>query len=307
MKEQAVLFGETKSLVGIMTDPPTADVGQPKPAVILLNPGIVHRVGPGRLYVKLARALANSGFAVLRFDFSGIGDSGVRHDHLPFEKSSIREAQDAMDLLKRIRGIEHFILLGGCSGAQIALRTACCDLRVVGAILMNLPLTDDNESHADPERTIRSAAHHYWNFAIFDLKSWRKLLTGRANYRNLIQVLRARLKSKFNSDRQVAPEAIQFREQLRQLASRDIRIMFACAQDDLSANELKKAGGDELKRLLALGKMTLKVIPRSDHTFSSVYDQERLVQAILDRLLSTRPARIKPARILEQLAAPHAT
>lgn len=307
MKEQAVLLGEAKSLVGILTDPPTAVGGQPKPAVILLNSGIVHRVGPGRLYVKVARALAHRGFAALRFDFSGIGDSGVRQDHLPFEKSAVRETQDAMDWLSATRGITHFILFGGCSGARIALRTAGCDRRVVGSILVNLPLAEDNESNADPERMFRSAAHRYWSFALFDLKSWRNLLTGRANYRNLIQVLKAQTRSKLTSAKKISHEAIQFREQLRLLAGRNVHLMFACAQDDPSANDLQEAGGDEMKHFCKQGRMALKVIPRADHTFSSLYDQERLLQVILDWVGSTTPPLMKPVRILEQVATPYPT
>ncbi|HKW35893.1 MAG TPA: alpha/beta fold hydrolase [Candidatus Acidoferrum sp.] len=300
MKEEAVLFGETRSLIGIMTHPRTGD-GSRKPGVILLNPGIVHRVAPGRLYVKLARALAAVGCAVLRFDFSGIGDSGVRHDHLPFNKSAVRETQDAMNWLSATKGIEHFILLGGCSGAQVALRTACCDARVVDAILMNFPLDEDTEGSADAEHTERSAAHYYWNFALFDLKSWRKLLTGRASYRNIIRVLKARAKGKLNSQKGVSAEALEFREQLHQLAGRDTQVMFAYAQDDLSVHELREAGGDELERLRVLGRTTLKVIPRADHTFSSLFDQERLVRVILDRLGSMTAPIVKKVRTLEQV------
>src|SRR5215467_3344973 len=123
MKEEVVLFGERKSLVGIVTSPPPR-LTQERMAVILLNPGIVHRVGPGRIYVKIARRLASTGLTVLRFDFSGIGDSAPRHDSLPFEKSAIEEARDAMEFLQATRGVEKFILLGGCSGALASLQTA---------------------------------------------------------------------------------------------------------------------------------------------------------------------------------------
>src|SRR5713101_5522058 len=168
MKEEAVLFGEKKSLVGVVTDPPTTTGNHLRPAVILLNPGIVHRVGPGRIYVKIARALAAAGFVVLRFDFSGIGDSAVRHDNLQFEKSAIREAQDAMKFLKRSRDVEHFILLGGCSGALISLETACCDEQVLGAVLINYPAIEDEDEDANTDLKQRRAAHYYWNFALFN-------------------------------------------------------------------------------------------------------------------------------------------
>jgi alpha/beta superfamily hydrolase len=71
-----VLFGRTRSLVGIITDPPEAERDPQRPAIVCLNAGIIHRVGPHRLYVKMARTLAAMGFVVLRFDFSGIGDRG---------------------------------------------------------------------------------------------------------------------------------------------------------------------------------------------------------------------------------------
>ena len=58
MTEEAVLFGTTQSLVGILSQPPREEAPRGLPAVILLNAGIVHRVGPNRLYVRMARELA---------------------------------------------------------------------------------------------------------------------------------------------------------------------------------------------------------------------------------------------------------
>ena len=43
--------------------------------VLLLSPGTKGRVGPHRLYTKIAARLAPLGFHVLRFDFYGLGDS----------------------------------------------------------------------------------------------------------------------------------------------------------------------------------------------------------------------------------------
>ncbi|MCH8830022.1 MAG: DUF1549 domain-containing protein, partial [Planctomycetes bacterium] len=102
MKEEAVLFGKTGSLVGIVSDPSDSDSGKNLPAVILLNSGLIHRVGPNRVYVKIARRLAAEGFVAFRFDFSSIGDSLVRYDNLSFEKSAVDEVQDAMDFLELV-------------------------------------------------------------------------------------------------------------------------------------------------------------------------------------------------------------
>ncbi len=75
MKEEALRFGPNGSLIGIVTDPSEEERGKNLPAFLLLNAGHLHRVGPNRHYVSIARKLSAMGFTVLRFDFSGIGDS----------------------------------------------------------------------------------------------------------------------------------------------------------------------------------------------------------------------------------------
>ena len=87
--EQTFLFGDAKSLVGIVTDPATGNGRAERPAALLLNAGLTYRVGPNRLYVKIARALASQGLVTLRFDLSGIGDSRARDDDVPLEQRAI--------------------------------------------------------------------------------------------------------------------------------------------------------------------------------------------------------------------------
>ena len=155
MREEAVVFGRASALVGVITDPPADGRPAHAMAVILLNAGLLHRVGPNRLYVELARGLATQGFSAFRFDFSGIGDSNVRRNSLPFEKSIVSEAQEAMDLLGRERGMERFVLMGLCAGALSAFNTARVDARVVGAVLIN-------PQGYDEDVTSRADARRYW-------------------------------------------------------------------------------------------------------------------------------------------------
>ncbi len=88
MKEHALLLGKDRSLVGILTENGDADFPGKNEltGVLLLNAGLIHHIGPSRIYVKIARMLASMGFIVLRFDFSGIGDSGPRKDKLPVDR-----------------------------------------------------------------------------------------------------------------------------------------------------------------------------------------------------------------------------
>jgi pimeloyl-ACP methyl ester carboxylesterase len=277
VKEEAVQFGGRKSLAGIVTSAPHEN--EDKPGVILLNPGIVHRVGPGRIYVKIARALAAQGFTVLRFDFSGIGDSSVRLDNLPFEESSVDETCAAMTFLQRTRDINRFILLGGCSGAAVSLETARSDRRVVGAILINFPAREDDEEQS----IYRNDGHYYWNFALSSLTSWRKLVTGRSNYAKIGRALAQGIKRKLMNRKKPPPSDQRFQAMLREAAECGVHLTFICSKGDPRLRDLNEAGGRELKRLCAHGKVERDVIPRSDHTFSSLHDQERLIGAVLKR------------------------
>ncbi len=73
MNERAISFGESGALFGIIGSP---DVPDPqRPAVLIPNTGVIHRVGPSRMHVELARALASAGLVSLRLDNAGLGDS----------------------------------------------------------------------------------------------------------------------------------------------------------------------------------------------------------------------------------------
>src|SRR4051794_10640028 len=98
-KEQAVLLGR-HSLVGILTRPPPARQ-KDAPAIVILNTGIVHRVGHHRMYVSLARELATSGRTVVRFDFAGIGDSKPRNDGTSPLIASLSDIREVLDTLEK--------------------------------------------------------------------------------------------------------------------------------------------------------------------------------------------------------------
>jgi pimeloyl-ACP methyl ester carboxylesterase len=299
MREEAISFGEFKSLVGIVTNPGGQNKKHGKTAVVLLNPGIVHRVGPGRVYVKIARVLASIGFVTLRFDFSGIGDSIVRHDNLRFEKSAVNEARDAMDFLAKTRGIEHFILLGGCSGAEVALETARCDTRVIGALLINFPITRKEDGVANANLIHRGASYYYRNYALFNLRSWFNLIVGRANYRQIALSLWYEAKRRLTFRKNTSREATEFESHLRLLADRDVRLAFLCSEGDPRLEDLREAGGVGLKELCATRSITLEILKRSDHTFSSLQDQEQLMKVLLERADMISPAEKEPANAFQ--------
>lgn len=135
-RQRIVKFGGTTPLVGVLTEPGTAG-GHDRPWVILLNSGILHHVGVNRLHVQLARRLSAAGYGSLRFDFSGLGDSEARRDNLSFEQSAPLETREAIDYLARTQGTQRVVLMGLCSGADVAHLVAVEDPRVMGLGLLD--------------------------------------------------------------------------------------------------------------------------------------------------------------------------
>jgi pimeloyl-ACP methyl ester carboxylesterase len=149
--ENVAVFGQFGGLVGIVSeradDAVRAEEAAPvRPAIIILNTGIVHRVGVGRLATVWARRLASAGHCVLRFDLSGIGDSERRDDTLSPADGAMADVRDAVDWLQSARAIQRVILIGICSGADLALLYARSDSRVGGLVIID-PSTPPTRWH----------------------------------------------------------------------------------------------------------------------------------------------------------------
>src|SRR5690606_5668052 len=99
------------------------------------NAGLVHRMGPYRLHVQMARRLAAQGYVVLRFDQSGLGDSTLSPRVSDNRKRD--ELAAALDLVARETGVARFVLGGLCSGADDAFNLAPLERRVVGLMLLD--------------------------------------------------------------------------------------------------------------------------------------------------------------------------
>lgn len=135
IRERVVRFGPQQSLVGILTTSKSAPAGLPH--VVIVNAGIIHRVGPNRLYVDMARAVAALGYPVLRFDLAGLGDSDSMLGGGSLLESAIHDVRVAMDHLGETRQATRFVVFGLCSGANYAVVTAFADPRVIGLMLID--------------------------------------------------------------------------------------------------------------------------------------------------------------------------
>ena len=101
-------------------------------AVVLFNAGLIHRVGPFRLHVHLARALAARGFDVFRFDLPRIGDAAAG-SHAT-EESVVKQV---LDTVQATTGAASFIVGGLCSAADLSWKVAVAEPRVDGLLLID--------------------------------------------------------------------------------------------------------------------------------------------------------------------------
>ncbi len=129
VREVVRRFGPDEQLVGIVSQPAAAAAT----SVVILNAGVLHRVGPHRLHVVLARRLAERGFPTLRLDLGGIGDSIPSSHAATFRESAVADTRMAMSGLATPR----CVLFGVCAGADNALATAQVDDRVAGIVLVD--------------------------------------------------------------------------------------------------------------------------------------------------------------------------
>jgi len=128
-------------LTAVVSRPASPCEPAPQRAVVLLSGGADRRIGPGRVFVRLAREWAARGFVVLRLDLSGIGDSpaaaGVP-ENITFPPSGLDDLRAAMATFDGARGGDgRFVIAGLCSGGDYAFQMGARDPRVASAIIMN--------------------------------------------------------------------------------------------------------------------------------------------------------------------------
>ena len=268
-REEVVVFGSASTLVGIVTDPPV-DAGDPgRPGVLLLNAGLLHRIGPNRLYVELARRLAAMGLVVLRFDFSGIGDSEVRKDNLPFEQSAVREAQEAMTFLGQTRGVQRFVLMGLCSGAVTSFRAARADSRVVGAVLLN------PQGYSAEFRSLVEARLYWqkvWN-VIRSPRRWPSAIPRNLGSRVMLRHLQRTLAPGESAD--------ALKTEFRSVIDRGVELLVLFSSSrDRGMRELELIVGGRLERLTGSGGVTFETLGEATHTFHLLAHQTRLLDTI---------------------------
>jgi hypothetical protein len=255
-REEALRLGRDGQLVGIVTHPVKARSGAP--ALVILNAGLLHRVGPHRLHVVLGRQAADLGFPALRLDLGGIGDSTVSSDAASFRESAVADARAAMDGMAAPR----YVLFGLCAGADNALATALADERVAGVVLVEPP------AYITRQAKVRAVRAKVADVGAIGGVRWA------------IQVGMRRVSGpEGEGEGRTAPPAADFERQLTTLLDRGVAVFLVYS----GAHGHRYNHEDQLFEVFPAlrGRVDRAFFPEANHTFTERAAQGELVAAVI--------------------------
>jgi len=265
LRQIVPLACEGRQLLATLDGPADATIGW-----LFVVGGSQTRVGPHRLYERLALRLAQSGQAVVRFDRRGVGDSsGVDPGYLD-SAADIRAALDA--LRDHFPGLSSILGFGLCDGASAIALVAP---GLSGAVLAN-PWVVEPVDDLPPAAAIRG---HYAR-RLLDPRAWLRLIGGGVNLGRLARgILRSGRREDDSLVRRFATGA-----------PRSSRIVLA--EGDGTA-QVFAAAWHSLKG--QRHPATILSIPTASHSFADPPAFEALARALLDYSAATASSASKSA------------
>ena len=287
-------------LFAIVTRPAdTAAHGTTRPAVLMLNAGSVHLIGPNRLWVQLARRWAARGITAMRLDISGIGDSPPRpgaEENVVYSRHAADDIAAALAYLKAQPGVGECHVLGLCSGAYHAFKAAVAGQPLASALMVN-PLTyfwKEGGQLSDVQEYEVFELMSKYRGKLLTIEPWRRLVGGRLDLRLISQVVLRRLWNIVASYLIAAARLLRLpirddlARELEAAAGQGARLRFVFAAHAPGFALLRKQSGNTILRLQQRRLATLDFVADADHTFTQLPARERLV-ALLDRVIGVGP------------------
>lgn len=291
IRESLLRFGEGQRLFGIWSEPVAAS-DPARPAIVLINSGAAHHVGVNRIYVLLARALAQAGFRCLRMDTSGLGDSlakSAADENRLYSEHVPEDIQAALHALQRQAGAREFVITGLCAGAHGAFHAglALSEEPIVECLMIN-PLTFywhagmslDEESIAKDVQRLKK-----YRRSILKWEKWRRVLRGEADLGAFLKTIRTYLGARWSKPVPGTSSATPRQElaaDLDRMAAQGRRLTFVLADRDPGYDLLMLTAKKSVTALQASGALRIHVIENADHTFKVRRARRSLARAVVD-------------------------
>lgn len=277
MTERFLTFDcEGDTLAAVLHEPESEprDIG-----VLIVVGGPQYRVGSHRQFVLMARQLAGAGYAVMRFDYRGMGDSTGLPRTFETVDDDIRSAIDA--LLTELPSIRNVVGLGLCDAASAVLMYCCSDARVHGLILAN-PWVRTEAGHK------RAQMRHYYGQRLLTRAFWDKVFSGQFRVGESVRDLMSALSQVFGTANQSPHASVTHYvdRMLEGLTQTPWPVLILMSERDLTAREfddLCRASGAWTRQLSSPKVHRLDVLG-ADHTFSSTGSLESATSVMLEWL-----------------------
>jgi hypothetical protein len=266
MRERVVTFGPEGILVGVLTEP--EKMRADAPVVVMSNVGLNHRVGPQRVWVELARRLAEHGIPAFRFDASGLGDSAPRTELLGDIERAVLDLEDALAWLAA-NVADRFELVSLCSGTDIAHRVAVNDARVKTAVFL------DGYSYDTPRALVHKLALRW-----VALPRWRRALRRRFPQAFGLELDKHAVGWVDEIFYREYPTREQFERDLGTMVDRGMHVLFVFSGE--ATYRYKDQFWDALDRKDWRGRVSVEYYTKADHTFTFRPEREVMLSRVVN-------------------------
>ncbi len=289
IRERVVRFGPDKRLAGILTL--SREARGDLPHIVIVNAGIIHRVGPNRLYVDLARTAAALGYPVLRFDLAGLGDSDALTGVASLNDAAMTDVQSAYDFLTQTRQASSFIIFGLCSGANFAVMSTFIETRVIGALLIDP--TVERTTRSTLIHVARRLRHFATLQALLTLRHpifQRSISLGRVRSVAVARAAEGQSGQRYEPELQETSSRGAVRASLEEIVNRGVHLMLVFTGGVNHVYNYRNQLFDLLPGLDFRGQLRLEYMPNTDHTVSDGPGRAQLLVYVREWLTAAFPA-----------------
>ncbi len=262
------------AVAGVLEWP--TDGPAPHTGVVVVVGGPQTRIGSHRQFTLLSRHLAGAGYATLRFDLRGAGDS--EGDYAGFEHLGPEIGAAIETLQQQCPSVERVVLWGLCDAAAAIMMNAWRTPQVAGVVLLN-PWARTQATQA------KTLVRHYYTRRLISPDFWRGLLGGRVKVFGSLKELAGNVLTSRGARRQRAdgpsPDdlSLPFPERMRLGMERyHGKVLLVLSGNDLTAAEFADLARDhdDWRALLERPSWTHCDLPEATHTFSSAAWRDRV-------------------------------
>ena len=269
--------------------------------VLIVTGGPQYRIGSHRQFTLLARALAERGIPVLRFDYRGMGDSeGEARNYEDIGDDLDSAVQHFFEAVPELREL---VLWGLCDGATAAAFYAGAERRDAGRRDATRPDAARRDAgHRDAGRRIcglvllnpwvrtgaglaRATLRHYYWARLREAAFWRKLFSGALRPGAVLESLRGQLRAARATEAPAIATPQRIFDALARFQGRSLLIL---SGDDLTAREF-----DDLQqsspawRQLSAAPLRRQVwLSGVNHTFSRAEWRRQVIELSADWVAS---------------------